>query len=98
MGKSEEAKKEFRRLSSELRQLTVQKPHIYEAYLYRLLSHKELQEYDKALELADYIEALNKENVDAWAMRYAIYLDMGNQEKAEEMKRIVKRINPRYEL
>ena len=60
--------------------------------------HKELGEYDKALELADYIEELNPESSDSFSMRYAIYMDMKEYAKAEEMKKKVEAINPTLKL
>lgn len=98
LGKEEEAKKHYRELTSYLRRVTINSPHFYEGYLYRLLCHKELGEYDKALELADYIENLNPSSSDAYAMRYAIYKDMKQEDKALEMKEIVAKINPELQL
>lgn len=97
-GNMTEAAAGFRKLSAELRRVTVKNPHFYEGYLYRLLCHKELGEFEKALELADYIEALDNTSTDSYALRYSIYQDMGDSEKAEEMKKIVQKINPGLEL
>lgn len=98
IGKNEEALAEYRRLASYFRTVTVRDPHFYEVYLYRLLCHKEIGEYDKALELADYIETLNPSSSDAYAMRYTIYKAMGQTDKMEEMKKIVAKINPELKL
>lgn len=97
-GKKEQAIKEFRSLASYLRKLTVSNPHFYEAYLYRLMCHKELGEFEKALELADYIQALDSGSSDAYAMRYSIYKEMGDAEKAAEMKKIAEKLNPQLQL
>ncbi len=97
-GNTEEAQRGFRELTSDLRKVTVRFPHMYEAYLYRLLSHKELGEYDKALELADYIEDLDEHSADAFIMRYAIYKDMGDEENAAKMKEVVRKMRPDVQL
>ncbi len=97
-GEKEVAKAEFRKLVPYLRRVTVNSPHFYEAYLYRLMCHKELGEYDKALELADYIEALDINSVDSYALRYSIYNDMGDEVKAAEMKEKVAKIDPQMQL
>ena len=89
-GREEEAQAEFRRLTRYFRRLTVENPRFQEVYLYRVLCHKELGEYDKALELADYVEALDEKRGIAYTMKYDIYKTMGNQEKAEEVKRKAK--------
>lgn len=90
----ETSNKEFHKLAKYLQKATIRNPHFYEGYLYRLLCHKELKEYDKALEIADYIEALDDKSSDAYLMRYTIYKDMGDLVKAEEMKQVVNRMNP----
>lgn len=97
-GKKEEAAALFRGLTSEFRRITVNNPHFYEGYLYRILSHKELGEYDKALELTEYVEALDETSVDAYALRYSIYKDMGDEENASRMKKKVHAIDPLFEL
>lgn len=97
-GRAAEARNEYRKLSSYFRKVTVNNPHFYEVYIYRLLCHKELGEFEKALELADYIEHLNPSSSDAFAMRYTIYKDMKDDKKADEMKKIVAKINPGLEL
>ena len=53
MGKDTEAKAEYRKLTSLLRKVTINNPSFYEGYIYRLLSHTQLGEFDKALELAE---------------------------------------------
>lgn len=97
-GHTAEANKEFRKLTSVLRRITVENPHFYEAYMYRVMCHKELGEYEKALELADYIEALDDKSIDAYALKFNIYQSMGNVEKAKEMQAIVERISPGMQL
>ncbi len=93
-GHTEAAHEEMKRLSVELRKLTIQEPTFYEAYMYRLLCHKEIGEFDKALELADYMEALFPDRADGHAFRSLIYTDMGQPEKAEEEKQKAKLLNP----
>lgn len=89
-GREEEAQTEFRRLARYFRKLTVENPRFHEVYLYRILCHKELGEYDKALELADYVEALDEKRGTAYMMKYDIYKTMGDKEKAEEIIRKAK--------
>ena len=98
LGNTDEALKRYKELSIYLRKLSIRVPTFYEVYMYRLLCHKELEEYDKALELADYIENLYPDKADAYAMRYAIYIDMGMTDKAEEQKEKVKLLNPNFKL
>lgn len=98
LGNVKEAKEGFKKLTSTLREITVLNPHLYEGYLYRILCHKEIGEFDKALELCDYIEALDDSSIDPFSMRYAVYKEMGDEEKADKMRKIVYKMNPQFEL
>ena len=93
-GKNEEAFDRFKELVSLFRKLSIKYPNFYELYMYRLLSHNEIGEFDKSLELAEYIENLYPEKADAYALKFTIYSAMGENEKAEEAKSKAKSINP----
>lgn len=98
LGKDVEAKAEYRKLTSLLRKATINNPSFYEGYIYRLLSHTRLSEFDKALELADYMENLYPDRADAHAFRYFIYKEQGDSAKAEESKNVALKINPGMSL
>lgn len=98
MGKDTEAKAEYRKLTSLLRKVTINNPSFYEGYIYRLLSHTQLGEFDKALELAEYMENLYPDRADAHAFRHFIYKEQGNSDKAEEEKNAALKINPDMRL
>lgn len=94
----EKAQKEFRLLTSKLRKMTIDNPSFYEGYLYRLLSHTKIKEYQKALDLADYIQNLYPDRADAHAFRYFIYKEMGNEIEAENEKQIAKKLNSNLDI
>lgn len=94
LGRSEEAKTEFKKLTSFLRNTTIANPSFYEGYIFRLLSHTQLGEYDKALDLADYIENLRPNSTDSHSFRYFIYKEQGDMEKAEIEKKAAIQMNP----
>ncbi len=98
LGKEEEALTEYKNLTVYLRKLTIDTPAFYEGYIYRLLCHTRLGEYDKALSLADYLENVNPENADSHMFRYFIYKEQGNTEKAEQERRLALEINPELTL
>lgn len=98
LGKEVEAKAEYKQLTSLFRKYTTSDPSFYEGYIYRLLCHTNLAEYEEALRLSDYLENVFPERVDAHAFRYHIYKAQGDMEKAEEEKRIVAAINPDMRL
>lgn len=98
MGKTDSAKAQYRKLTSELRKATIYNPSFYEGYIYRLLCHTRIGEYDKALSLADYIENLHPDRADGHAYRHYIYKTMGDTEKAETEKQFALKLNPGMNL
>lgn len=97
-GEVEKAKAEYRTLTSRLRKFTINNPAFYEGYLYRLLSHTKIGEFDKALELADYVENLYPDKADAHAFRYFVYKEKGDTELAEKEREITKSMNSEWKL
>lgn len=98
LGKDAEAKAEYRKLTSLLRKATINNPSFYEGYIYCLLSHTRLGEFDKALELADYMENLYPDRADAHAFRHFIYKEQGDSSKAEYEKNAALKIDPDMNL
>lgn len=98
LGQKETALSEYKSLTKKLRKMTINNPAFYEGYLYRLLSHTKLGEYDKALNLAEYIENLYPEQSDAHAFRYFIYKEMGEEKLAEKERLTAKTLNPNLEI
>ena len=97
-GKKDSAMKEYRELTGKLRKMTIRHPDFYEGYLYRLLSHTKLQEYDKALELADFVKELYPEKADGHAFKHFIYKEKGDVELAEKEKEQALQIQPKFPL
>lgn len=94
LGMKEEAMAEYRRLASAFRKVTIADPSRYEVYIFRLLCHTKLKEFDKALALSDYLESVNPESSDAHAFRYYIYKEKGDTDLAAVEKEKVKQIDP----
>lgn len=90
----EQAKIEFRKLSNDLRKLTIENPGMTDIYMLRLLCHCELGEYDKAFDLVDYLQSISPDSADGHAYRHLIYKQMGDSEKAEQELAEVRKINP----
>lgn len=63
-------------------------------FIYRLLTHNALKEYDKAFELADYLGRVSPDEASVHAFRSLIYKDMGEQENAAAELEMAKRLNP----
>lgn len=95
-GKEEEAVKSFKALARSLRKLTIDNPESTDIFLYRLLTHNALKEYDKAFELADYLGKVSPDQASVHAFRSLIYKDMGEAEKAEAELEQARKINPNF--
>lgn len=95
LGKNDEAVMQFRKASKYFRKLSLERKTSYECYLYRALCHKELGEYEKALEMADFIEGIQPERADAYIVKADVYKAMGNEVKSNEQFEIAKEKNPR---
>jgi len=82
-GKEDEAVEKFKKLTRTLRKLTIDNPESTDIFIYRLLTHSALKEYDVAFELADYLGKVSPDEASVHAFRSLIYKDMGEQEKAD---------------
>ena len=78
--------------------MTIIEPSFYEGYLYRLLAHKSLKEYDEALSLADYMLNLFPEKPDGHIYKYVIYRDTNQKDLAEAERQEVLAINPDFQF
>lgn len=92
----EDAEKVLREITKEFRHITIMNPSFYEGYVYRLLTHKALKEFDEALNLAEYMKNLFPDRPDGYVFKYAIYKDMNDLEKAEQEKREALNIDPSF--
>jgi len=66
----------------------------YECYLYRALSHMKLKEYEKAIEMGEYIVDLQPEKADGYMILADIYRNMEDFEKSDEYFKIAQEKNP----
>ena len=88
------AEKEYRSLVSELRKITLKHPQMQELYIFRLISHAELGEYEKAMELAEYLEKAYPEQVCGHLYKSFIYRKKGDLVMAEKEKEAVAAMQP----
>lgn len=88
MGKEEEAKPLYQKAVEKYRNLSLQHPGNIDFYVFRILSLRDLEQYEKALELSDYLVAIQEDLAEAHTIRAVILLAMGREEEAKaEMKR-----------
>lgn len=93
LGKYEEAKKQYDYCKRVFRNLSIADPTNLNIFMFRVLCYKDTKEYKKALELLDYVESLKEENGDIYAIRYSIYKELGDEEKAKENINKAKKYN-----
>ncbi len=98
LGEKAQAKEAYRQNVITLRRLTIKTPSFYEGYIYRLLSHTKLGEFEKALELADFVENMHPNRADGHAFRSVIYREQGDFTKAEKEQKLAKAINPDFNM
>ena len=92
----DEALTPYKKASRYFRTLSIKKNTYYEVYMYRGMCYKALKEYEKALEMADYIENLQPDRADANILRAEIFDATGEKEKKEEQLKIAQKKDPRY--
>ena len=84
----------YREAVSLYRTITIHTPGIIDAYLFRALCHKDLAEYDKALEMVDFVESLSADSSELHVIKGNIFEAMGRMEEAREQKEMAKKLKP----
>lgn len=84
LGREEEAVKAYKDVISILRVISITNEKAIETYLYRAMAHKDLGEYDKALELIDFVKGLGIEAPEIQLLESEIYKLSGNPAMAAE--------------
>lgn len=86
IGKDEEAISAYKEANSIYRLATLKNPAAIDVYLYRAMCLKDMENYDKALEILDFILGLNTEVAEVYAIKADIYTALGRHAQAEEQK------------
>lgn len=86
LGREEEAAVAYKEANSIYRLATLKKPAAVDVYLYRAMCLKDMENYDKALEILDFILGLNAEVAEVYAIKADIYTALGRHSQAEEQK------------
>ena len=94
LGKEEEARKLYKEANSFYRLATLKDPKAVDVYLYRTLCMKDLEEYDKALQLLEFLEGLDAGIAEIYTIRADIYQIMGKHAQAEEQKEKAYQLKP----
>ena len=81
-----------------LRRITIANPGIIEAYCYRLQCHKELGEYDKALDLAEHLIRLAPEDAAGYAFKSDVLAAKGDVTGAEQFREKALGLDPSFKF
>lgn len=80
----------YRQIIKNYRTVALDDPARIDAYLYRAMAYKDIKEYNKALEMMDYLALLQPENADIHAIKAIIYTEMGMTKEAQAEKDLAK--------
>ena len=84
LGNVEDARKFYREANSIYRLATLKNPAAIDIYLYRAMCLKDMEEYDKSLEMLDFIAGLSNQIAEIHTIRADIYRIQGRKSLAEE--------------
>lgn len=84
LGKKEDAEQLYKEAISLYRLFTLQNPEAIDAYLYRAMCLRDIEKYDEALEILDFIDNLNCDIAEVFTIRADIYKAKGNDSLAKE--------------
>ncbi len=90
----DDAKKFYKEANSIYRLATLKRPEAIDVYLYRAMCLKDLEEYDKAFEILDFILGLSLEVAEVYMLKGEIYRIQGRKSLSEEELEKAYRIKP----
>lgn len=93
-GKTEEALDLYKEANSIYRIATIQNPAAIDIYLYRIMCLKDMESYDKALELLELVENINANIAQIYTLRADVYRLQGKSALAENELKKAYSINP----
>lgn len=84
LGRMDEVQKYLKEANSYYRLCTLKHPEAADAYLYRAMCLKDMEEYDKALEMIEFVDKITNGIVEVHTLRAEIYRALGKEAQAEE--------------
>lgn len=94
LGRADEAKTFYKEANSIYRLATLKNPAAIDIYLYRAMCLKDMEEYDKSLELLDFINGLSTDIAEVHTIRADIYRIQGRKSLADEEMQKAYKIKP----
>ena len=90
----EEAKALYKEANSIYRFATLKNPEAIDVYLYRAMCLKDLEEYDKAIEILDFIDGLGVEVAEVYMIKGDIYRIQGQKLQSDEQFKKAYKLKP----
>lgn len=87
---NDDGEKSYRDAIRFYRSISTSNPSRIDAYLFRAMCHKDISEFDKAVELVDYVMLIQPENGQLHVIKGNILKDMGKTVEAESEYQIAK--------
>lgn len=97
-GRIEEAHELYKDVTRDLRRMNILNPGMFEAYVYRVVAHREIGEYDKALDLCNHLIALDGGTAPSFALKYEVLDAKGDEFEALKYKERVLKLDPNYKF
>lgn len=94
LGREEEAILLYKDAVNEYRNQSLASPGNMDAYLLRIMCLRDMEQYDKALELIDYVTALQPERAEPRILRITILEAVGRKEEAVEETKVINAMLP----
>ena len=92
-GDEQKANVQYKESVSNLRAITLKNPEILDGYLFRALCLKDMKQYEKALELSDYLLKIDNNSKNFHNLKAEVLYAMGNEEAARAEKDLAEAIN-----
>ena len=83
-GKTNDAKARYQAAIKKYKVVSLKNPTMIDCYMFRALCHKDIEEYDKALETIDYLIKLKDDYAPAHLIKSGILKDMGKEKESQE--------------
>lgn len=90
LNREADAKQCYKKAIGKYRLHGLKHPEDLDTYLFRALCHKDLEEYDKALNVLEYVFKLKADFAPAHLIRSNIYKDMGREQEAQQELNLAK--------
>lgn len=84
--KEQEATELFKQAVDYLRGVSLEQPANIDSYAFRIMCLRELEQYEKALELADYLVMVKPDLAEAHTLRAAVLTNLGRDQEAKEAR------------